>query len=568
MKTTLFFIATMIAASSQLSAQSLVWAKSIGGSFIDQGNAIATDPSGNVYTTGVFHHSVDFDPGSGTTPLHSSGNRDVFVQKMTSSGKMLWAHSFGGSGNDVGQSIAADAVGSVYTKGYFNGTVDFDPGPGNESITSTAFFGDEIFIHKMDASGNFDWVKTIEASSSGSHSLVVDASGNVYITGHFRREIDFDPGPGTVLIDPGSSRDAFVLKLDISGDFLWVKTWGGSSSVEGLALDVDGQGNVYTTGYFKGTADFDPGAGSAQLTAAGHDDVFVQKLDASGNFIWAKAFGGSKADRGVSISVNASGEVYTTGYFYDTADFDPGSGTSSFTSKGLDDVYIHKMDASGNFVWVKIFGGPSNDSGLAIEVDDVGNVITTGYTFGAVDFDPGAEVVSPPSFGNRDAFVHKLDASGNFVWVQSFGNKDDDQGEGIAINPTGYLYSTGHFKRTVDVDMGPGIVELTSEGYDDIFIQKMNLNSGSSTNSLEDFEGRGIRLKAYPNPTEGKIRLTFNQTIDQLVLVLRDIHGLEMVRQYHEHASELDLEFEGDCGLYFLTVQLPEGQKTLKLIKQ
>ena len=126
-------------------------------------------------------------------------------------------------------------------------------------------------------------------------------------------------------------------------DFLWAKSMGGTLTEIGLGNAVDGSGNVYTTGYFEGTADFDPGAGTANLTSAGSSDIFVSKLDANGNFLWAKSMGGTASDIGYSIAVDGSDNVYTTGYFGGTVDFDPGAGTASLTSAGGLDIFVSKL---------------------------------------------------------------------------------------------------------------------------------------------------------------------------------------------------------------------------------
>jgi len=131
--------------------------------------------------------------------------------------------------------------------------------------------------------------------------------------------------------------------------FEWARAFGGTSGDQGNSIAVDASGNVYTAGSFQGTVDFDPGAGTSNLSAVGSDDIFVQKLDASGNFLWAKAFGGSASDFGRSIAVDASGNVYTTGNFRGTVDFDSGVGTANLSAVGSRDIFIQKLDASGNF---------------------------------------------------------------------------------------------------------------------------------------------------------------------------------------------------------------------------
>jgi hypothetical protein len=150
-------------------------------------------------------------------------------------------------------------------------------------------------------------------------------------------------------------------------------------------------GDVYTTGIFQDTIDFNPGTGVANLSAVGEEDVFILKLDANGNFLWAKSFGGIEMDQGYSIAIDAEGNVYTTGYFIDTVDFDPGTGVTNLSAVGGKDIFILKLDPNGNFVWAKSFGGIE---GIGIAIDGMGNVITTGYFSDTVDFDPGTGVMN------------------------------------------------------------------------------------------------------------------------------------------------------------------------------
>ena len=125
------------------------------------------------------------------------------------------------------------------------------------------------------------------------------------------------------------------------------------------SISSDAIGNIYTTGYFAGTVDFDPGNGITTLDPTGAD-IFVHKMDSSGNFIWARSFGGIGEDRGLSLKVDDLGNVYTTGAFNGTADFDPSTGTANLTSNGFQDAFVSKLNANGDFVWVKQMGGSIN----------------------------------------------------------------------------------------------------------------------------------------------------------------------------------------------------------------
>ena len=384
-----------------------VWAKRFGGANSDDGGSLAVDSSGNVYTTGSFAGTVDFDPGVGTANLTSAGDDDVFVSKLDASGNYVWAKRFGGTSRESGSSVL-DSSGNIYTSGFFFETADFDPGVGTANLTSAG--SADVFVSKLDASGNYVWAKRFGGTSYDFGTSVLDSSGNVYTTGSFAGTVDFDPGVGTANLTSAGDDDVFVSKLDASGNYVWAKRFGGTSRESGSSV-LDSSGNIYTSGFFFETADFDPGVGTANLTSAGSADVFVSKLDASGNYVWAKRFGGTSRESGSSV-LDSSGNIYTAGSFAGTVDFDPGVGTANLTSAGDDDVFVSKLDASGTYVWAKSFGGTGGDGGGSVAADSSGNVYTAGSFVATVDFDPGVGTTNLTSVGNYDVFVLKLDASG------------------------------------------------------------------------------------------------------------------------------------------------------------
>ncbi len=382
------------------------WVRTWGGSEWAIGREVAADGSGNVYVTGYFSGTVDFDPGGGD-PHTSNGGRDVFLSKFDSSGNFEWARTWGGSSWDSGLGVAADSSGNVYVTGYFWGTVYFDPG-GDDPHTSNG--GRDVFLSKFDSSGNFKWVQTWGGSDSNyGWGVSADGSGNVYVTGHFTGTVYFDPGGGDPHTSNGSI-DVFLSKFDSSGNFEWARTWGGSGWDRGCVVAADGSGNVYITGYFEGTADFDPGGGDPH-TSNGDWDVFLSKFDSSGNFKWARTWGGPEIDFGLSVAADGSGNVYITGYFEGTVDFNPGDG-DPHTSNGGRDVFLSKFDSSGNFEWARTWGGSDYDLGLGVAVDGSGYVYVTGYFESKVDFAPtdqpcNEEMDEHTSNGGYDLFLIK-----------------------------------------------------------------------------------------------------------------------------------------------------------------
>ncbi|MCS3798547.1 MBG domain-containing protein [Niastella sp. OAS944] len=449
------------------------WAKRMGSGGADVGQSVTVDASGNVYSTGNFTGTVDFDPGAGVQNLVSAGANDVYISKLDAVGRLVWAKSIGGISGDYSKAIAVDASGNVYITGMFWGTADLDPGPGTLNFTSTGFF--DTFIIKLDASGNLVWAKILKSSSGiQALSMAVDASGNVFTTGIMNGTVDFDPGPGVYNLTGAGGGDIFVCKLDAAGNFEWAKCMGNTGGDMSFSITVDASGNVYTTGYFQYTVDFDPGPGTQNLSSVDDRDIFISKFDAAGNYVWAKRMGGGAYDAGYSVAVDASGNVYTTGFFQGTADFDPGIGTYNLVSSGNTDIFISKLDAAGNFVWAKRMGGAGHEDGNSLTVDASGNVYITGTFEGTADFDPDAGTLNLVSGGDYDIFISKLNTSGNLVWARNVSGSGNDHGQSISVDATGNVYITGDFQETGDFDPGTGTGDLVSAGDNDIFIAKFS----------------------------------------------------------------------------------------------
>jgi hypothetical protein len=470
------------------------WAKSMsGGASSDDGRSIAVDTFGNVYTTGAFGGTADFDPGSGTFNLTASGNDNVFISKLNASGNFVWAKKISSTIYSQAKSIQVDASGNLYITGIFMGTADFDPGSGSFNLSSSSGLYD-VFILKLNASGNFVWAKNIGGNSQNyAYSVAVNTKGDVYTTGNFSGRSDFNPGAGVFNLT-AVGYDIFILKLDSSGNFTWAKNMGRKSNNYsfnvGSSIALDKSGNVYATGTFQSIVDFDPGSGTANLVSAdSSEDVFIAKFDASGNFIWAKNLSGNGSDNGLSIALDVSGNVYTTGNFMDTVDFDPGSGMVKLISAGNYDVFISKLDSAGNFVWARSFGGKSADLANAIALDLSGNIYTTGLFKGQVDFNPGTGTYYMTASGSNGFFISKLDGAGNFRWAQSMGGTSSQYGNAIRVDAAGKVYTTGNFRGTTDFDPGSGTFYLSTTDSSNIFVHKMSQGTciqGYSTISVAD----------------------------------------------------------------------------------
>jgi hypothetical protein len=300
-----------------------------------------------------------------------------------------------------------------------------------------------------------EWVAGILGpNAEEAYSVDVDFNNDIIIVGRFKDSMDVDPGPGTNYLTSDSGYDMYVLKYDVNKNLLWARNVGGISG--GAALDVatDQLGNIFITGYFITTVDFDPSSNTENHTTVGGTDAYILALNTNGDFLWAKTFGGTGADRGQAITVDNLGNVYCTGIYKLTADFDPGTSVSNMTSVGKFDVFLLKLDIAGNYIWAKSFGGSLTDKGMGIVTDSNGNIYTTGFFEDTCDFDPNGGVNNLISNGDEDIFVTKLNSLGIYQWSINIGGMNKDRATDIAINSADEIFITGRVVGSVDFDPG------------------------------------------------------------------------------------------------------------------
>ena len=466
------------------------------------------DRSGNIVSMGSFNGTFDFDMGPGVHTL-TENNGGTFISKLDSNGQYIWAISVGlKAWTSVGY-ISTDTQNNIYIAGNFMDSADVDPGTGVHMVHSNG--GLDMFIMKIDSAGNIVWTKTIGGSSNEfSKAIVCDSFHHVYLTGEFEDTVDFDPGPGLALHHVGgsiASSNAFILQLDSGGQFRWVNCYEGASSGECMLVDDDA--HLVTAGYFYLTLDFDTGPGTSVLTSQstnGTVDVFLLKVDTLGQFIQVKTIGGKQNDHATAIRKDSGGDLYLTGWFVDTADFDPGPGTYTLVSQGSSDIYILKVDASFNFKWARALAGTGQQDPYSIAVDAMKNVYTSGDNIGVVDFDPGPGVyqVYPATAFGFYQFISKLDSNGNFVLAKCIGNQGGS-GMGhnkITLDAAGNILGTGWLMGAADFDITNGVhvINNTSGSYWESYYLKLgqciiNRDTISAT-ACDSFTYNGVTYTA------------------------------------------------------------------------
>jgi hypothetical protein len=362
----------------------------------------------------------------------------------------LWANSGGGTNSDWGYDIVVDSNGNSYVTGYFWESAVF----GTNNLSGN---GADVFVAKMGENGNWLWA----ASAGGSdqdigYAISVDGSGNCYVAGEFRGTAVFG---STNLISSGTD-DIFIAKLDSNGNWLWAKRAGGSLWDHGLGIAVDNEGNCYVTGYFNSsTAAF----GSTTLTNSGNADLFVAKLDTNGNWLWVQQPIGTDWEECYSIALDNEGNSYISGRFLSTVWF----GTTSLTSSGDYDIFVAKLNPSGNWLWAKRAGGTDEEGAQEIAVDSSGNCFLTGYFQGSAYIGPAYL----NSHGEQDIFCAKLDTNGNWLWAVRAGGETFDTGQGIDADTEGNCYITGYFG---GINSYFGLINLICMGSFDVFVCKID----------------------------------------------------------------------------------------------
>lgn len=278
----------------------------------------------------------------------------------------------------------------------------------------------------------------------------------------------------------------------------WGKAMGNANIDIASQSATDASGNVYTVGYFGGTVDFDPSASTYTLTSAGAYDMFIQKLDANGNFIWANRIGSTGNEAANTVFVDGSNNIYIGGYYNGTVDFDWNAGTLALSSGTVQSAFIAKYNSTGNITWLKGLIGTSTSNANSISVDNSGNVYTAGTIGqGVIDFDPNVGV-SSFTVTNSGFFVQKLTSAGNLSWAKGFNSAAAGcYATTIDLDNAGNPAIGGVFAGSVDFDPNAGVTTYTTFlSHDDAFVIKLNssgnydfgfpLGVGSSTGNDED----------------------------------------------------------------------------------
>ncbi len=427
---------------------------------------ITVSSIGDVLVAGYFS-VADFDPSIRPEEHWSNGGTDGYVVSLDADGSFAWVYTVGGIESDSVYGVATDRTGAVFVAGGFQRTVDFDPT--DEVDEQQASSGEwDSFIVKLGEDRTYYWTHVIRGSR-GVHRIAVDLHGNLLLTGY------------------SGFRDMFVSKLGPDASEVWTRSVdAGTGDVRGGDIAADAQGDVYVTGTYLGTIDFGTGD-STDVHASTGTNVFVTKYYQDGSYAWTRTFianytAGYSSGR-TTFALDEFGNVFITGVFSGTVDFDPTEGVDEHTTliEGEDygsNVFITKLHSDGTYGWTRTFGGPRSDSGAAVAVDDLGGVFVTGKFRESVDFDPGPGVDVHSSESGDNMFVTHLLADGSYGWTRTWGPNGELTARFIKIDPFGDLWVAGSFRASPPyVDFNPGcevdLVGTFDPGGAETFVAKL-----------------------------------------------------------------------------------------------
>lgn len=570
---------------------------------------LTIDNDENIYLLNRFIDTIDFDPGPGVYNIYSP-TPEMFISKLDSNGNFIWAKSFtNGPGNFV--DIDLDPWGNILITGGFSSLCDFDPGPSlfNLSAGSTI----QNYLLKLNSLGDFIWAKKTTSGGTNSYptAFSLDTSGNIYCTGAFEGNIDFDPGASSFILSSASGlQNNFISKYSPLGDFLWAKKIICETHVSSIGVDL--KGNNLTSTLFSGTHDFDPGPGTYTMSTSMTYAGALVMLDSLGDFQFSKKFDNYVPI--LDIIADKYGNWYVTGAFSPSFDAAPGPSVSTCISNGDLDVFICKYDPLINLIWAKSIGGTMQEMGHFIKLDTNNNVYTSGRFSSFMDFDPGPDTFNLSS--TSDYYLHKMSEcpqsssninitncdyyvspSLNYTWYSSgvyydtlISSKGCDSVITINLTINAVDTSISLSSPTITsnaigatfqwLDCNNEYTAITGETSGSFTaIQNGNYavsiiqNSCADTTSCFLIDDIGINeintfnFSIYPNPTNEFISINLSQTVDITTINVKSILNQNTVTYDFKNTSSMQFPLGNEAGVYLIEMFFDDAVVIQKVVK-
>jgi hypothetical protein len=417
---------------SPVRAQTYEWIRSAGSSVVAAGNCIAADAHGNIYVAGTYVGKTHF----GGTELSANG-RDIFIVKYDPQGKVVWAKSVGGFGDDFGNALAVDKDGNCILAGSFVGKIAFGP----DTLISHGMH--DMFVAKFDSKGTSIWARSAGGNySDHATTLALDKNGNIYIGGFFKDTMWFSPDD-LITGKRVTNFDMFIAKYNGKGALKWAKEISGSSyyAPEGIAIAARPKGDLYVTGHYQGEAHFE----SKTLTNNGTFGMFLAHYNDDGELMWVRSASkdGSLA-MGKCVALDKDGNIYVAGTFSSSVVFD----TITATSKNIGgtDIFLAKYTPDEQIIWLRTSSGFGAKTPIGLAVDGEGNAYLAGVFRDTAIF--GKEKLT--NIGSEGAYLLKYSAAGAPLWAKQGGKHGTSTAQALCLDKSGNLYATGKFTDTAE----------------------------------------------------------------------------------------------------------------------
>lgn len=474
----------------------LIWVTVFPIQMIPNGVNILSDSS--IFVSGTFSSTINIDPSGANVTLTAIGYNDGFIMKVSSDGQFEWIRQYEQTGLDK-FNVAVDEQDNVYTAVSFTSdSVDCDPL--NDSLFVFSSNGYGTFISKTSNQGDLLWVKQFEVLTTSGYINFRDMSvynDKIHIGGLFNGIVDFDPGTNTQIIDSDTSQynsnALFIMKLDTSGAFEWVKTFSGQESNSNNAgllsrtfdcLVIDTLENIYAMGNHILPIDFDPDPNQTNFYPLNGINTYgyILKLNSLGDFKWVKhvKIGGSGCSGcGTIISTNQSLSLDNRGFIYwggrgrGTVDFDPGVGVDDINLSGNGGMFFAKYDTDGNYVWgvgtpeLTLGTVPSKSYITSLNLYKNGDLFISGHTVFQIDLDPSTNnwILDPP-YGTSFIAKYSQDVCSEiFISIDSL--------DLVSCAGNGYIASSLHHASTPFEYTWNG---QTTSGFEFLSVNEYGLN--------------------------------------------------------------------------------------------
>lgn len=597
----------------------LLWAHSLGNNNPEKITALDIDANGNIYCVGEFTRTLDFDPDTTTFMLSVSGYADIFLWALKPNGELLYAKAFGDRSLESPKDISVNDFGDIAITGFLWGNGDMDPTTGYAPFSSNG--KSDIFVMRLSSGGSIMWLRHF-GSNEVDQGLNVEIANdkNIYVQGFFSGLVDFNPdtlATEVFHLDEAQSGRGFYLRLTPQGTF-------GSAMANDIVpsrMELVYDRDIYFSGFFSGTKDFDPDSTSTlNLNAVGSQTpFFAWKIDTGWSVHWAKMWNEAEGGKNsLFLSRDGNEGIVVSASYRGSMDLDPGNGTINRSSNGMEDVFMAQLDSAGQLSYAESWGGSLKDyPALAMNNTD-GELYLGGRFNGIVDYDPDPSITDNGQGSTLKSSLLKLTyclevygydtivACNSYTWINDFTYNDNSSGDRYIMESPGGCDSLvflhlimnfidGSLTQVDDTTLranqpfatyqwircpsGQIIAGETNREFrpDSSGRYAVIVNTTDCTDTSECYQfwkllsteeaPQKLEIEAFPNPSSGRVYLQSANNLKGTEMILTDLQGRQLLRQKLENGHKHSFSLPEARGVYLLLLIQEDHRQSIRLIK-